>query len=102
MIQGSPALERSVVPVRRARMTSSMISASSQKVKSRIKSLAEAVILQAIEDLFDPSERIKSIDFFKGKNFSLCAEMAGLNAVGQIMIIRMLVNSGVKQSLFEK
>ena len=96
MIQGNLALERSVVPVSRTRITSSMISAGSKKVKRGIKSLAEAVILQAVEDLFDPSERKKSIDFFKSENFDLCAEMAGLNAVDQIRIIRMLGTKGLK------
>jgi len=94
MIQGNLALEKSVVPVRRASITSSMMSTSIKKIESRIKFLAEAVILQAIEDLFDPSERKRSIDFFNSDNFSLCAEIAGLNAVDQIRIIRMLVNQG--------
>jgi len=96
MIQGSLVLERSAVPVRRTRTTSSMISVSSQKVKNRIQSLAEAVILQSIEDLFDPLQRKKSIDFFKGDDFRLCAEIAGLSAVDQIRIIRMLVDTSCK------
>ena len=99
MMQGSLVLERSSVPVRKASITSSMISAGSQKVKNRIQSLAEAVILQSIEDLFDPSERKKSIDFFRGENFSLCAEIAGLSAVDQIRIIRMLVTVSSKEFL---
>jgi hypothetical protein len=73
-----------------------MISAGSKKVKSGIKSLAEAVILQAIEDLFDSSERKKSIDFFKSDNFTLCAETAGLSTLEQMRIIRMLANAGFK------
>lgn len=99
MIQDSLVLARSTVPVRRARITSSMISASSQKVKYRIQSLAEAVILQSIEDLFDPSQRKKSIDFFKSENFNLCAEIAGLSAVDQIRIIRMLFNKEIVERL---
>ena len=102
MIKGNLALERSFVPVKRAIITSSMISGSSHKVKSRIKSLAEAVILQAIEDLFDPSERKKSIDFFKGENFTLCAETAGLSTLKQLRIIMMLSHPDFKQYPFEK
>lgn len=102
MSQGNLALGRSAVPVMEADITSHMLSAGSQKVKGRIKSLAEAVILQSIEDLFDPKERKKSIDFFKGDNFSLYAKMAGLNAVEQIRIFKMLVDSGSRQSLFER
>jgi len=100
MIKGNLALERSFVPVRRASISSSMISASIQKVKSRIKSLAEAVILQAIEDLFDPSERKKSIDFLRviiSPN-----ALKPLSTLEQMRIIRMLPDPGFKQSPFEK
>ena len=99
-MQGNLALERSVVPYRRAKITSSMLSESSKKVKIRIQSLAEAVILQAIEDLYDPSQRNKSIDFFKSENFSLCAEIAGLSAVDQIRIISLLVKVSSNKPLF--
>jgi hypothetical protein len=101
MIQGNLALEKSAVPISRSRKTSSMISVSRQKVKNRIQSLAEAVILQAIEDLFDPSERKKSIAFFKSENFSLCAETAGLSTLEQIRIIRMLAKAGFQQYFYE-
>lgn len=96
MMQGSLVLERSAVPVWRPRTTSSAISVSGQKAKNRIKALAEAVILQSIEDLFDPLQRGKCIDFFKGEDFRLCAEIAGLSALDQIRIIRMLVDTSLK------
>ena len=99
MLQGSFVLEKSSVPVRKANITSSMISARRQKVKTRIKSLAEAVILQSIEDLFDSLQRKKSIDFFKGEDFKMCAEIAGLSAIDQIRIIRMLVDASTRQSI---
>jgi hypothetical protein len=101
MIQGNLALEKSAVPISRTRVTSGTISVRHQKVQNRIRSLAEAVILQAIEDLFDSSERKKSIDFFKSENFTLCAETAGLSALEQIRIIRMLAKAGFKQHFFE-
>jgi len=94
MIQGNLALEKSAVPVSRTKIKSSMISVGRQKVKNRVKSLAEAVLLQAIEDLFDYSERKKSIDFFKSENFTLCAETAGLSTLEQMRLIRMLAKAG--------
>ena len=100
MNQGNLALEKTAVPFIRAGMTSGMISVSEQKVKARIQSLAEAVILQAIEDLFDSSERNKSIDFFKGETFTLCAETAGLSTLEQIRIIRMLAKAGFQTVSF--
>ena len=102
MLQGSFVLEKSSVPIRKANITSSMISARRQKVKTRIKSLAEAVILQSIEDLFDSLQREKSIDFFKGENFTLCAETAGLSTLKQMRIIMMLSHPDFKQYPFEK
>ena len=100
MIQGNLALEISAIPVSRTRITASRISVSRQKVKDRVKSLAEAVILQAVEDLFDSSERKKSIDFFKGENFTLCAETAGLSTLEQMRIIRMLAKAGFQTVSF--
>jgi len=101
MIQGNLALEKSAVSVNRTRTRSGMISVGHHKVKNRIQALAEAVILQAIEDLFESSEIKKSIDFFKGENFTLCAETAGLSTLEQMRIIRMLAKAGFQQYLFE-
>jgi len=100
MNQGNLALEKTAIPFIRASITSGMISVSEQKVKARIQSLAEAIILQAIEDLFDSSERNKSIDFFKGENFTLCAETAGLSTLEQMRIIRMLAKAGFQTVSF--
>jgi hypothetical protein len=44
-----------------------------------ITSLAEAVILQSLEDLWDPSHRIESIDFFNGDGYRIYAKLAELN-----------------------
>jgi len=38
--------------------------------------LAEAIILQALDDLFDSKECLKSVEFFTGDGFARCAEMA--------------------------
>jgi hypothetical protein len=49
------------------------------KKTTGIKNLAEAVILQSLEDLWDPSHRIESIDFFNGDGYRIYAKLAGLN-----------------------
>jgi len=53
--------------------------AEHRKKTTGIKSLAEAVILQSLEDLWDPSHRIESIDFFNGDGYRIFAKLAGLN-----------------------
>jgi hypothetical protein len=55
-----------------------------------IKHLAEAVILQAIEDLWDQDDRAESIKFFAGEDFRTCASIAGIDIVEQIKILKML------------
>ena len=40
---------------------------------------AEAIILQAMEDLFEGDECLESVKFFTGEEFQLCAEMAGMD-----------------------
>ncbi len=42
------------------------------------KHLAEAVILQAIEDLFSKDHRQESIWFFRGEGFRLASEISGM------------------------
>ncbi len=44
-----------------------------------IINLAEAVILQSMEDLWDPLHRAESIDFFNGEGFRIFAKLAGIN-----------------------
>ncbi len=40
------------------------------------RNLAEAVILQSLEDLCHPSYRRESKEFFKGDGYKICAEIA--------------------------
>ena len=54
------------------------------------KSLAEAVILQSMEDLWNPSHRDESKDFFEGDGFRICAEIAGMNSTKQNNILHLL------------
>ena len=59
-----------------------------------IRNIAELIILQGIEDLWNKREKSGSADFFTGEGFSLCAGIAGmdphdqgrlLNMVGKVM-----------------
>ncbi|MCL4490312.1 MAG: hypothetical protein M1510_00165 [Nitrospirae bacterium] len=72
------------------------ISTSGSDAHSHVKHLAEAIILQAIEDLWSPGRKRESLLFFKGKEFSLCAEVAGISYIKQLNMLRMLADAGDK------
>ncbi len=46
--------------------------------RTPLRNLAEAIILQAIEDLWNSRLRNESIDFFRGEGFMRYARMAGM------------------------
>jgi hypothetical protein len=46
-----------------------------------LKELAEGIILQSIEDLFDDDERSGCVALFRSKEFTICAEMAGMDGL---------------------
>ena len=56
----------------------------------KVKHLAEAVILQAIEDLWNEDHRKECIDFFAGEDFRACASLAGMDIADKIEILKML------------
>jgi len=51
------------------------------------KKLAERIILQAIEDLYDDDQREDCIAFFQNKDFTFFAEMAGMDLASQVRIL---------------
>ncbi len=55
-----------------------------------VRNLAEAVILQSIEDLWDPEHLERSKDFFNGDAFDLCSELAGLDRINKFGLIHFL------------
>ncbi|MDQ7787379.1 MAG: hypothetical protein RDU01_07205 [Thermodesulfovibrionales bacterium] len=61
---------------------------------SRARRLAEAIILQSIEDLWNPMCKKGSLIFFKGDGFELCAEIAGISYIKQLTTLRMLAAAG--------
>ena len=54
------------------------------------KYLAEAIILQCIEDLWDENYRKDALIFFAGEDFRTCASIAGIEISGQLKILNML------------
>ena len=66
-----------------------------------MKSLAEAIIMQSITDLWTEDERENCLKFFKGEDFSVCAEMAGMKLPDQIKLMT-LVNKAVKHGIAKK
>ena len=63
------------------------------------RSLVEAIILQSIEDLWNPVCRQESLSFFKSDGFALCSEIAGIGYIKQLAMFRMLADAGRKASL---
>ncbi len=63
---------------------------SGRRQAMSVKGLAEGIILQSIEDLWDDNVRAESIDFFAGKEFSICAEIAGMNLSDQLKVLNLV------------
>ena len=63
----------------------------------RLKNLAEGIILQSIEDLWDNEHRDESLVFFRGKDFRTCAELAGMSLIEQVALLN-LVKGVIKQN----
>lgn len=55
-----------------------------------VRNLAEAVILQSIEDLWDPVYCKESKTFFSGDAFSICSEIAGLDSINKLKLLLFL------------
>jgi hypothetical protein len=65
---------------------------------AKIISLSEAIILQAIEDLWSKEERDGCFNFFRGEEFSICAMMAGMNFQDQVRVLNMVWNIPIQNS----
>jgi hypothetical protein len=62
-----------------------------------VRSLAEAIILQSIEDLWNPVCRRESLLFFGGEGFVLCSKIAGISYIKRLEMLRMLANARPKR-----
>ena len=69
-----------------------------------LKSLAEAVILQSMEDLWHKTHKKGSIDFFTGEGFGLCADLADMKIVDRLRLLKILrrLNSKVFKTKHSK
>ena len=76
-----------------------MTKTAGHAANSHARSLAEAVILQSIEDLWNPVCKKESLLFFEGDGFALCSEIAGLSYIKQLSMLRMLAHAAFKKSL---
>lgn len=54
------------------------------------KSLAEAVILQSMEDLWDLRHRPESLKFFSGQEFRACARIAGMSTDDKLKLLNIV------------
>jgi hypothetical protein len=61
------------------------------------RKLAESIILQSIEDLWDKASRKQSMSFFTERGFSICACIAGMNIYDQMLLLDM-VNRSMKMA----
>ena len=54
------------------------------------RKIAEAIILQAVEDLWSPVHRKESIEFFTGEGFAICARIVGMGLYDKLRLIRII------------
>lgn len=57
-----------------------------------VKSLAEAIILQSMEDISDANYRAESLEFFAGEGFRICAQLAGMKPEAQVKVLKVVQN----------
>lgn len=62
-----------------------------------IRNIAELIILQGIEDLWNESERDGSAHFFLGEWFPMCADIAGMDQNAQNRLLNM-IDKAMEQS----
>jgi hypothetical protein len=58
--------------------------------EKKLAALAEAIILQSLEDLWSKTQKNKSLAFFTGEGFHICAEMAGMKVMDRIRLFGLL------------
>jgi hypothetical protein len=61
-----------------------------------IRNLAEAIILQSVEDLYDKKQKRNCLTFFKGEGFCICAGLAGLKVSERKKLLK-LIKTSMKQ-----
>lgn len=67
-----------------------LIQQLAMNLRSGIRNLAEAIILQSIEDLWDEKRRRECITFLRGEGFSVCADLAGIGVSDRLKLLRLI------------
>ncbi len=70
-------------------MSALKITAKKKELIMGFRSLAEAVILQSLEDMWNPLYREESKEFFKGNGFKIFAELADINSLKKYKIVHL-------------
>src|SRR5208283_529309 len=65
---------------------------------AQIKVLAEAILLQSMEDLWIDEEKSDCIDFFGGEGFRICSEIAGMSSDDKVKILNMVGDIAYQRS----
>jgi hypothetical protein len=65
-----------------------------------IRNLAEAIILQSVEDLWDVKQKDECLAFFYSESFGMCAEIAGMNEHEQTMMLQM-VSASAQDNIYD-
>jgi len=68
----------------------SSVKGMQENQSGRLKALAEAVILQAMEDLWSKTHRARSVEFFTGEGFRRYAAMAGMGTMERLRLLKTL------------
>lgn len=55
-----------------------------------MRGLAEGIIVQSLEDLWNDQEREEAVEFFQGDGFSICAEIAGMSLYEQVRLFNLV------------
>jgi hypothetical protein len=58
--------------------------------RKRLAVLAEAVILQTLEDLWSKTHKKRSLAFFTTEGFHICAEISGMKIADRLRFFRLL------------
>jgi hypothetical protein len=56
----------------------------------QMRALADAILLQSLEDLWIYEERSNSIDFFTGEGFRICSKIAGMSSSDKVRLLNMV------------
>src|SRR5512135_2144169 len=97
ILRSIPTLSR-VVPAPRIKITQETVTKDrndSKKLskdvdRERLAALAEAVILQTLEDLWSKPHKKKSLAFFTSEGFHICADIAGMKIADRLRLFRLL------------